>query len=194
MANQDVRGAERTEFQQVSQALAAVRLRPEIRIAEVPAPSRIAPDALALTCDVVDPADPDEELATGRFVVLHDPSGPEAWQGTWRVVSFARAGLDPEVATDPVLADVGWSWLVEALDGTGAARRAQSGTVTCVSSKGFGDLAGDTDDVEMEIRASWTPTDTDLTAHLTGWIDLLSTIAGLPPMPEGVVALPAARR
>jgi hypothetical protein len=46
----------------------------------------------------------------------------------------------------------------------------------------------------MEIRASWTPTGPDLGIHLQAWTELLCTIAGLPPLPEGVVALPRQRR
>jgi hypothetical protein len=46
---------------------------------------------------------------------------------------------------------------------------------------------------EIEIRASWTPTG-DLTEHVEAWGELLCTIAGLPPVPSGVVALPVRRR
>ena len=54
--------------------------------------------------------------------------------------------------------------------------------------------------VELEIRASWTPVLTqgresvELAAHLGAWGDLLCTLAGLPPLPEGVVALSGTRR
>ncbi len=35
----------------------------------------------------------------------------------------------------------------------------------------------------MELRASWTPTESeDLSAHMATWLDLLSTAAGLPPV------------
>ena len=48
--------------------------------------------------------------------------------------------------------------------------------------------------VEMEVRASWTPLGADIGQHLVAWSDLLCTIAGLPPLPEGVIALPGQRR
>ena len=98
-----------------------VRLRPEVVLEEVPAPQRIAPFALALSADVV--VD-DEELATGRFVLLHDPAAPEAWEGTFRVVSFVRAVLEPELGADPMLGQVGWSWLEDALSAAGVAATA----------------------------------------------------------------------
>ena len=46
----------------------------------------------------------------------------------------------------------------------------------------------------MEVRASWTPLGPEVGDHLLAWSDLLCTIAGLPPLPEGVVALPGPRR
>jgi len=46
----------------------------------------------------------------------------------------------------------------------------------------------------MEIRASWTPTAGDVVEHLRAWADMLCTIAGIPPLPDGVVPLPGQRR
>jgi len=168
-------------------------MRPEVRLTEVPAPQRIAPYAVALTAEVVSQR-ADEELASGRFVLLHDPSEPEPWGGPWRAVTFARAELEAELANDPMLGAVGWSWLVDALDGRGARHTAEAGTVTRVVSESFAGLADRRASVEMEVRASWTPTDDALGTHLQAWADLLCTVAGLPPLPEGVVALPAQRR
>jgi len=51
--------------------------------------------------------------------------------------------------------------------------------------------------IDLELRASWTPVidEPDLIGnHFEAWIDLLSTVAGLPPLPEGVTALPGRRR
>ena len=45
-----------------------------------------------------------------------------------------------------------------------------------------------------EIRASWTPLDVpDLAAHVEAWGELLCTAVGLPPVPEGVAAMPSRR-
>ena len=154
----------------------------------MPAPTRIAPYAAALTADVIDVADPDDDLATGRFVLLHDPSGPEAWQGTYRIVTFVRAGLDSELGQDPMLGQVGWSWLEESLSTGGADHTAAGGTVTRVVSETFGALAGPPPTVEIEVRASWTPLD-DVVTHLEAWSNLLCTVAGLPPLPDGVTSL-----
>ena len=85
------------------------------------------------------------------------PAGNAAWQGTFRCVTFARAEVDPEMVTDPLLAQVGWSWLIDALDGHGAEYVAPSGTVTSVSSESFGGMADEAPSAEVEVRASWTP-------------------------------------
>jgi hypothetical protein len=77
-------------------ALASVRAarhRSEIVLDEVPAPTRLAPHALALSADIAD--EEGEEIGSGRFVLLHDPEGQEAWDGQFRVVASprqARAG------------------------------------------------------------------------------------------------------
>lgn len=182
------------DFARVLAALRDVRVRSDVRLTEVPAPTRIAPYAAALTADVVDPADPDGDLATGRFVLLHDPAAPETWDGTWRIVTFARAELEPELAGDPMLGAVGWSWLTDSLAGRNLRWAAEAGTVTRVVSESFGGLSDRKPGVEMEIRASWTPVNGGLPEHLRAWADLLCTIAGIPPLPEGVVPLPGQRR
>lgn len=188
-------GAGSADFSAALAELRAAVLRPEIKLTEVPAPSRIAPYALALTADVIETAHDEDPLATGRFVLLHDPSEPEPWGGSWRAVTYARAELEPEMATDPVLGDVGWSWLMDALENQGVAYAAEAGTVTRVVSESYAGLADRAASVEMEIRASWTPLDaTEISAHLKAWGEVLCAIGGLPPLPEGVIALPGRRR
>jgi len=181
-------------FARTLSALRDVRLRSEVRLTEVPAPTRIAPYAAALTADVIDVEDPDEDLATGRFVVLHDPAAPDTWDGQWRIVTFARAELEPELAGDPMLGAVGWSWLSDSLTNRNLGWTAEAGTVTRVVSESFAGLADREASVEMEIRASWTPAGGDVADHLRAWADMLCTIAGIPPLPDGVVPLPGQRR
>ena len=174
-------------------ALAAVRsanTRPELVISEIAAPGGLAPWSIALAADVT-PArhDGDSELGTGRFILLYDPAAPEAWGGRFRVVCFAQAPLETDIGIDPMLADVTWSWLVDALDSRGAAYIAASGTATKTLSTGFGELADQGDGAIIEIRASWTPLDHDLSSHVEGWGELVGMLAGLPPAVEGVSML-----
>lgn len=153
---------------------------------EAPAPQRLAPYSVAFGAEVV--VD-DEELAEGRLVVLHDPQGQETWEGEWRVVIFAKATLEPDMASDPMLAEVGWAWLEEALAATGAELTAFGGTVTRTQSVPFGAMAGRPAKGELELRASWTPTDEELDRHASAWLTVLATLAGLSPLPDGVAPI-----
>ena len=177
------------EFVRAVEQLRNARVRPEVALEQMPAPQRIAPYARAVTADVIIEGD---ELATGRLVLLHDPAGNEAWQGTFRCVAFARAEIEPEMITDPLLPAVGWSWLTDALIAHACDFSAASGTVTTVMSEGFGGMAEDGSKAEIELRASWTPAG-DIGPHVEAWSGLLCTAAGLPPLPPGVVSMPARR-
>ena len=156
---------------------------------EIPAPQRIAPFSAAIAADVLMAG---EEVGNGRLILLHDPAGNDAWDGTFRCVTYARADVDLEMVTDPLLAEVGWSWLTDALASHAAAYTAASGTVTAVSSRAFGEMSDNPDRAEVEIRASWTAlisTSQELAAHLDAWQDLLCMTAGLPPTTADVVVL-----
>jgi hypothetical protein len=180
-------------FRRALNELLAATWRPELVVTEMPAPQRIAPFSAAISADVLVG---DEEVGSGRLVLLHDPAGNAAWQGTFRCVTFARADVDPEMVTDPLLASVGWSWLLDALAGHDAEYLAPSGTVTSVASESFGSMSDEPARAEVEVRASWTPQlieGTGLSAHLGAWGELLCTTAGLPPLPAGVVPMPSRR-
>lgn len=173
-------------FRQALAGLTGVELRPEIVVHELPAPQRLAPYAVALQATAVSG---DEELAEGRLVVLHDPDGQEVWAGDTRCVAYVQAAVDPEIASDPMLAGVGWSWLIEALDAAGAVYTAEGGTVTRTTSERFGALTDQPVASDVEIRASWSPNG-DLGPHLVAFGEVLCLAAGLPPIPPGVVAMP----
>lgn len=179
-----------------TKSASSVVARSEITIAECAAPSRLAPHAFAMTADIstlvrdeVD-GDYDDEVATGKCIVLHDPSQPEAWQGEFRVVTYIRARIESELATDVLLDEVIWSWLEEALSEHDAKLTNLSGTVTRTLSKSFGALAGREDENDVEVRASWTPSHADMTNHIQAWLEALARCAGLDPLPHGVSSLP----
>ncbi len=180
------------EFDRALRTLRAARLRPEVHLVEVPGPGRIAPYTVALTAEVRVPT-ADDELASGRFVVLHDPAGHEGWDGTFRLVTHVRAQLEAELGADDLLAEVAWTWFDDALADAGVAPHAAGGTVTRVLSQSFGSLAARPAEVAVEIRASWTALDGDLAPHLQAWAVLLCQAAGLPPLPPGVSAMSSRR-
>ncbi|HEY7173740.1 MAG TPA: DUF3000 domain-containing protein [Micromonosporaceae bacterium] len=164
--------------------LTSVESRPEIVVTEAPAPGNLAPFAFALGGTV---SRAGEEIATGRLILLHDPDGHDAWEGTQRLVTYVTAELEPEMAADPLIAAVAWSWLTDALEMHDATYRAPGGTVTTTASTRFGDLAPAPSSADLEIRASWSPVDDRFAAHAHAWYALLASAAGLPP--PGVTAL-----
>ncbi|MFI5764877.1 MULTISPECIES: DUF3000 domain-containing protein [unclassified Streptomyces] len=187
-------------FRRAVEGLKKARLRQGIEIDPTKPPQRLAPHAYALEAAVVDG---DEDLADGRLILLHDPAGHDAWQGTFRLVTLVRAELEPEMAVDPLLPEVCWSWLTGALDARGLTYGEASGTVTMAASHYFGGLGERRPATQIEIRASWTPREgvggvPDTAAHLSAWCELLCQIAGLPPVGPtetvtGVVSLPQRR-
>lgn len=174
------------EFAAAAESIRQLDVRAELTVEEIPAPTGLAPFAVAFAADVSPAAHGDSEDGTGRFVMLYDPSEPEEWGGRFRVVCFAQAPLETDIGLDPFLADVAWSWLIDALDERGADYTAASGTATKIISTGFGELARQGDGAQIELRASWTPTGIDFGAHVGAWGDLLCMLAGIPPLPDGV--------
>ncbi len=181
-------------FARAVESVRAAELRPELVLGEIPSPGQVAPFSIALAGDVrPSQHGVDSVLGTGRFILLHDPDEPESWGGAFRVVCFAQAPLENDIGIDPFVAEVTWSWLLEALASGGADYTAASGTATKVLSTGFGELAGQGDGAQLELRASWTPVDGSLDAHVEAWGELLCMLAGLPPRGDAVGLLPLHR-
>jgi len=176
-------------FDVIASAVRRFRWRPEVQANQIHSPQRIAPYAVALEAEIDSPSDA-EATASGRLVILHNPAGEEAWDGSTRVVSLTQAEVEFEMANDPLLPDVAWSWLTDALDNAGAGYTATSGTVTTMTSRSFGGLDAKPDRAEVEVRCSWTMTDeADTTAHVGAWQELLCQLAGLEPLADSVISL-----
>lgn len=185
-------------FEVVLSQLRGLQCRPEFTLQEAPAPQRLAPSTVAITADMTDP---DSDLVSGRFVLLHDPDGVDEWDGSFRAVVFVRATLEPDLLDDPLLHDVGWSWVGEILDVRGCHVTQVGGTVTRTSGRSFGTMADRPADGFVEIRASWTPQEDsagslldDIDLHAHAWLDLMAQAAGLPPIPAGVPVMDQRRR
>jgi hypothetical protein len=200
--------------------IAALRPRAGLEFEPLPAPRRLAACSHALSVTAAEQlAEGEVELGSGRFVLLYEPEGHEEWGGSWRCVTLLQAQLEPEMAEDPLLADVTWSWLREAL--TGLSYAALGGTVSRCASSGFGELADEGTSTSVELRASWSPLPpmdadtpggglavqraaaaagragwtaqqaaTGLAAHVEAWTQCLATAVGLPPELAGVARLP----
>ena len=186
-------------FEKLIEHLRSITPRSEIILEEVPAPQKLASFSFAFSADVSNGllGDAEDELASGRFVLLHEPGGQDTWEGEFRCVTFVRADVDPVMQEDPLLPEVGWSWFLESITNAGCEFNAPSGTVTRVSSASFGKLSPRHDESEMEIRASWSPIvddPRDLIKHIEGWCNLIAEVSGLPPVPECVSAITSAKR
>jgi Protein of unknown function (DUF3000) len=188
--------AERT-FAGVAAAFMAGRdalARRDLQFEDVPAPKRLAPYATAIAATV---QRDDADVAWGRLVLLYDPDGQQGWDGFYRLVAYIRAEVEPEIAADPLLGEVGWSWLSEALDAHVPGYAVPSGTVTRVITEGFGAKRDELPLTGFELRASWSPAGPagtgdagsgqsdlaalDFSAHIAAWCDCLTAAAGLEP-------------
>lgn len=162
----------------------AMSYRDEFTITETPGPARLAPHSFALSADV---QLQHHAIGSGRLVILFDPAGQPTWEGTLRAVAYVDADVDLEIAADPMLPDVGWSWLTEALEQAGAEALAVGGTVTQVASRSFGVMGHRDPEGRLQVRVSWTPLElADLPAHVRAWATLMALACGLPL--EGDVA------
>lgn len=172
------------EFIDALDSLKGQHFRPEFHLVQIPPPTRIAPWAVALQAEVNESADQDPDFFRGsaKFVVLHDPAGQPAWDGTFRIIMHAQAPMDAHMGDDPLLGEVAWSWLPEALAERGARYHNLNGTVTRVFNETFGGLYIDSSRVDLEVRASWTPDSAFVTDHLHAWAQFACTMAGLPPV------------
>ena len=186
-------------FERLIEHLRTMTPRSEITLIEVPAPQKLATYAFAFSADVSNGlvGDLEDEVANGRFVLLHEPGGQATWDGEYRCVTFVSADVDSVMQEDPLLPEVGWSWFLESLENNECTFTAPSGTVTRVSSASFGKLSPRHDAAEIEIRASWTPVvsePVDIIHHIESWCNLISEVAGLPPVPDGVSTISSARK
>lgn len=199
---------EPADFRAAVESLHAARVRREIEVGPIRPPQRLAPYSYAVGAEVRPPEDLDDVPADaqgsafGRLILLYDPAGQDAWNGTIRLVAFLQAEVEAALAMDPLLPEVAWSWLSDALGvpvGAGStpddtATRievtALGGTVTSTTSVRYGDIAGPPRAHQLEVRASWTALTADgLNSHLEAFCDVLASAAGLPPV--GVTELGA---
>jgi hypothetical protein len=176
-------------FEKTAADMRGAVFRSDLAVREIPAPAGLAPDAIALAGEVRPESEgADSPYGSGRFILLHDPEEPAPWDGAWRIVCYAQAPLETDIGVDPMLADVAWSWLIDALESRHASFHSASGTATKTLSKGFGSLAAEGDGAQIELRASWSP-EGPIAPHVEAWAELVCMLAGLPPGSEGVAML-----
>ncbi|MDR2252424.1 MAG: DUF3000 domain-containing protein [Bifidobacteriaceae bacterium] len=178
-------------FVEALESIRRASFPPEVELEEIPAPMRPAPFAVALEARL--PRDEESDAASGSFVLLHEPEGHVVWDGDFRIVTVAKAELEPEFALDPFVAAVAWTYLVEALDQESLPRAELAGTATRTVSESFGSIKSRGTTVGVEIRASWTPEGAEIGAQLVAWLRFLAKLGGMELTPPGVTVLRGAR-
>jgi hypothetical protein len=164
-------------------------LRPELSVNQIPAPGKLAKEAVAFAADVSgEHLTEHADAGTGRLVLLHELKPQEQWGGEFRIIAFAKSPLETHIGADEEISEVAWAWLMEALLNRGAEFSHEAGTTTRIISSGFGSLAGQSDHAELEMRASWSPTG-NFAAHVEAWQDLICMMSGYPLLPAQVSAL-----
>nr|WP_120492435.1 DUF3000 domain-containing protein [Corynebacterium lactis] len=189
-----VTGTESTPqaFLDAVETMHSAQLRPEISLGNVRPPHKLAPFSHAVGLEVIRPEgstipETSEGDAFGRLILLHDPRSEETWDGSMRLVAYIQADMDAALAEDPLLPQVAWQWLTEALEENGASYTSLGGTVTTTNSVRYGDIGGKPQAFQVEMRASWTARGNDLRAHVESFAQVLANVAGLPPV--GVTVL-----
>ncbi|HNP58131.1 MAG TPA: DUF3000 domain-containing protein [Gordonia sp. (in: high G+C Gram-positive bacteria)] len=201
------RAGEPADFTLAVESLQTAKVRADIEVSPIRPPQRLAPYSYAVGAEVQAPELLDGSgrslddvpadasgSAFGRLILLYDPEGHEAWSGTIRLVAYIQVDMEADLATDPMLPEVAWSWLTDALgvpegqnstppnaDPSAPVLTALGGTVTSTTSVRYGDIAGPPRAHQLELRASWTALDPALAPHLEAFCDVLAAAAGLPP-------------
>jgi len=177
-------------FDEAVEQIRSLQFRDELSVREIPSPEHVAQRSFALAGDVLShDTSTDSPFGSGRFILLHDPDSFDQWGAEFRIVCFAQAPLEIDIGEDEFIADVTWSWLMDALEERKARYSAPSGTATKIISTGFGSLHGHGSGAQVELRASWTPIESNFAKHAEAWAELLCLLAGLPHQAEGIPSL-----
>ena len=180
------------EFAVALQSLQAAATRLEVSLLEIEAPSGLATHSIAFNCDI-NPTNEHQkiDLGTGRFVLLWDTEPQESWGSNFRIIIYAKSPLETDIGSEDSSTGITWSWLSDALEHLNASYCAEAGTTTRVISRGFGALSAQSDHAELELRASWSPTDGNIGAHLEAWQNLICMMSGFPLHNESLGRLDA---
>lgn len=174
------------EFQAAIEEIRKADVRPELELTQIPAPSKMAHDALAFSVSIrQESINSFTNGGTGRFVLLHDLEPHQQWGSNFRIVTFAKSAIEPSIAEFDDGSNSGWAWLLDALAQSAAPFINEAGTATKIFSKGFGALANEPNHAELEVRASWTPTGA-FAAQLQAWQNFVCMMAGFSIDPTDI--------
>lgn len=180
------------QFAVALQSIEAATTRAEVSLIEIEAPTGLATYSVAFSCDIKPTNEHQKiDLGTGRFVLLWDTEPQESWGSNFRIIIYAKSPLETDIGSEDSSTGITWSWLSDALDHLNAGYCAEAGTTTRVISRGFGALSAQSDHAELELRASWSPTDSNIGSHLEAWQNLICMMSGFPLHNESLGRLDA---
>jgi len=192
------RNAAPARFTAALESLKLTQVRPEVHLSEAPAPTRIAPYAVAIDGVVYADGQADDArfdleateadpIAQGTLIILFDPQSQTNWGGQFRIVSFIEVEVDHTEAADPMLPGVAWTWVTDAIGHH--PYHNLTGTVSVTSSTTFDDAGEKPGKAVLEIRASWSPNNEQVGVHLNMWAEMLAIAGGLEHSPTEVTSL-----
>lgn len=179
------------EFALAALSLESPFLRGEVETTQIPSPKGIAPTALAFAAEVPNKADTATSRGVGRIVFIHDPDQFAVWGSNFRVIAYGKSPVETDTHRDEDPAHYYWNLLIRALEKHHVSYSNEAGTVTKMTSTGMGSLGNEAAASEVELRASWSPTEANFGDHFAAWQDLIATMAG--NLLEGEDIAPLAR-
>ncbi len=182
-----------SEFATAAIGLANPKLRTELDTQQIDAPEKIAPFALAFATQVPNRAETPMNRGVGRIVFIYDESQFETWGSNMRVIAYAKSPYENEMALEDDYANFCWGLLTRSLTNNEVSFSHEAGTVTKMTATGMGSLSDEKVGSEVELRASWSPTDKDLAKHFAAWQDLVAGLAGFSVEGESIIQLKKAQ-
>lgn len=172
------------EFAAALLSLKQCAIRDELEISQLAAPTGIADHSIAFSAELKSStSEVSGKLGTGRFVLFWSPKPQENWTSNFRVVCFARSPYESDIGRENDGVDFTWDWLTESLTNSGAEHEALAGTTTRIISTGHGLMDQQSEHAEIEIRASWSPSSTEIRKHIEAWQNLVCVMSGFEIAP-----------
>ncbi|MFT4147759.1 MAG: DUF3000 family protein [Micrococcaceae bacterium] len=206
------------EFAEALSSIRAARYRDDIVVKEIPAPRNMAPYAVAMEAYVYEengtrppqfhlvgehgllPQQPQlkhldqgDAIVVGRFVMLYDPEYNAEWEGHFRIIIYIRSQLEEGYEYDGMFNQKVWDWLSHTLIKRSITYRDIAGTATKISSESFGVIGDHGENINAELRASWTAIDSYIRDHVEAFGEVLTLFAGEPEEAADVIPMPTQR-
>jgi len=181
------------QFASAAMSLRQELLRSELETHQIPAPDKIAQFALAFSTHRPNPAETPTSRAAGRIVFLYDTDQFDTWGSNLRVIAYGKSPLESDIIDDADYAQYWWGTLELTLAKHGAQFTHSAGTITKMISTGVGTLQNEPVHTEIELRASWSPTEDNFAPHFAAWQDLVAEMAGFHLGGEEVIKMANAK-